>query len=114
MKILLTGANGFLGLHLTRLLLENGYELIATGTRDQSLFSSQAGFIYVKMDITDPFGVHDVFEKYKPGVVIHAAAMTLVDEAEKDQWKAFSINVEGTLTLLANAETCRSFFVFIS
>lgn len=114
MKVLLTGANGFLGVHLGKLLLDNNYHLVATGTREEPLLTRHKRLVYERMDITDPFDVHDVFEKHKPGVVIHTAAVTMVDSAEQHQWKAFSVNVEGTLTLLANAENLKSFFIFLS
>ena len=66
------------------------------------------------MDFTDPFAVHDVFEKHKPGIVVHAGAMTKVDECELMQWLAFVTNVEGTVTLLLNAAEQKSFFIFVS
>lgn len=114
MKILLTGANGFLGIHLTRQILDQGYELTGTGRAEQSSFSPSKSFTYEKMDITDPYAVHDVFEKHEPEVVIHAAAMSKVDECEQQQWAAYTTNVEATLTLLSNAAERKCFFIFIS
>ena len=66
------------------------------------------------MDFTDPFAVHDVFEKFQPEIVIHAGAMSKPDECEKDQWQAYVENVESTITLLLNSEEQKTFFVFIS
>lgn len=115
MKILLTGANGFLGYYLTQQLLENNYEVIATGKGDCRLpFADRRNFQYEAMDLTDPFAVHDVFEKYSPAIVVHAGAMSKVDECELNQWEAYRNNVEGTITMLINAESQHSFFIFIS
>ncbi len=115
MKVLLTGANGFLGHYLTRQLLEKKYTVIATGKGDCRLpFAGHENFEYVTMDITDPFAVHDVFEKYSPKIVVHAGAMSNVDECEQNQWEAYRVNVEGTVTILINAEAQHSFFIFIS
>ncbi len=114
MKILLTGANGFLGVHLAAELSGAGYELICTGRSEQAQPKSRNPFVYKKMDFTDPYQVHDVFEKYQPAVVIHAGAMTKVDECEKNQWDCYTTNVEGTLTLLSNSYESKSFFIFIS
>lgn len=114
MQILITGANGFLGHYLTKLLLEKGYTVLATGKGDSRLQFESDRFIYASMDFTDPFAVHDVFEKYKPEVVVHAGAMGKPDECETNQWQAFLVNVEGTITMLTNAEELKSFFVFIS
>lgn len=115
MTILITGANGFLGYYLTKNLLQKEYRVIATGKGDCRLpFNGQKGFEYCEMDITDPFAVHDVFEKYEPAIVVHAGAMSKPDECEQEQWKAYIINTEGTVTMLINAAEQKSFFVFVS
>lgn len=115
MKVLLTGANGFLGYYLTEQLLRKGHDVIATGKGDCRLpFTADKNFAYASMDFTDPFAVHDVFAKYSPEVVVHAGAMSRVDECEQNQWKAYMANVEGTITMLLNAEGKKSFFVFVS
>ena len=66
------------------------------------------------MDFTNPFDIHDVFTEYKPDIVVHAGAMTKVDECETEQWQAYLTNVEGTITMLLNAEEQKSFFLFVS
>jgi dTDP-4-dehydrorhamnose reductase len=113
--VLITGANGFIGYYLTALLLQKGVTVLATGKGDcRTPFAGNPSFIYEEMDITDPFAVHDIFEKYKPSVVVHAGAMSKPDECELNQWQCYVTNVEATLTLLANAEELKSFFVFLS
>ena len=115
MRILVTGANGFLGHYLCKQLIERGHEVIATGRGDCRLpFGDHTSFQYASMDFTDPFAVHDVFEKYHPDVVVHAGAMSKVDECEQNQWQAYVTNVEGTVTMLLNAEEQHCFFVFVS
>src|SRR6186997_3177914 len=112
MQVLITGANGFLGYYLVEQLLQKGHSVLATGKGDCRLpFNEQVNFKYVPMDFTDPFAVHDVFEKYKPGYIIHAGAMSKPDECEKEQWQAYVTNVEATVTLLINAGEYKSFFV---
>lgn len=115
MKVLVTGANGFLGYFLTEQLLQKKYTVIATGKGDCRLpFGQYANFIYNEMDFTDPFNVHDVFEKHAPDTVVHAGAMSKVDDCEQNQWLAYRVNTEATVTLLINAEEHKSFFVFVS
>jgi dTDP-4-dehydrorhamnose reductase len=115
MKILITGANGFLGYYLVEQLLRKNYPVIATGRGQCRLpFFHHSNFRYEEMDFTDPFSIHDVFEKIKPYVVVHAGAITKPDECELDQMKAYLVNVEGTVHLLINSSDIKSFFIFLS
>ena len=115
MKILITGANGFLGYYLVEQLLHKGFFIIATAKGPCRLpFFHHVNFQYEEMDLTDPFSIHDVFEKIKPAIVVHAGAITKPDECELDQMKAYMVNVEGTVQLLINAADIKSFFIFLS
>lgn len=115
MNILVTGANGFLGYYLVQQLLDQEFNVIASGKGESRLpFNTRHNFTYVQMDFTDPYRVHDVFEEFRPEVVIHAGAMSKPDECELQQWQAYLVNVEGTVTMLMNAAEWESFFIFIS
>ena len=115
MKVLITGANGFLGHYLVGLLLQKGYEVIATGKGNNRLpFSNSEKFVYTEMDFTNPFAVNYIFDTYKPEVVVHAGAISKPDECELNQKEALRINTEGTVTMLSNAAKHKCFFIFIS
>ena len=115
MNILITGANGFLGFYLTEKLLQKGYSVIATGKGASRVsFSQYDNLTYAEMDFTDPFQVHDVFEKYAPDVIVHAGANSKVDDCELNQWEAYRTNTEATVTMLVNSEENKSYFVFVS
>lgn len=112
MKVLVTGANGFVGFYLCRQLHAAGHTVLATGKGDNRY--GNIAYAYAAMDFTDPFAVHDVFEAFAPEAVIHAGAMSKPDECEREQWQAYLVNVEGTLHLLANAEEQGAYFLFVS
>jgi threonine 3-dehydrogenase len=56
------------------------------------------------MDVTDAAGVSALFERHRPSLVFHLAAI-LSSHAERDYEKAHRVNVEGTLQLF---RICRS------
>jgi dTDP-4-dehydrorhamnose reductase len=113
MKILVTGANGFVGYYTIKELLANNYSVIATGKGESRLpFAASKNFMYVPMDFTNPVDVYDVLTNIQPDVVIHAGAMGKPDECELNQMQAYITNTEGTMNLLHNADNCH--FIFVS
>ena len=91
MKTLVTGANGMLGQDLCPILEDEGYEVIETDIET--------------LDITDELAVRRIIAEENPDIVIHCAAYTDVDGAEKDFEKALLINEKGTENL---AKACGS------
>jgi len=115
MKVLVTGANGLLGQHLVNLLLENGFFVIATGRGPSRLpFRISETYRYKEVDITDKDAVGDLLISEKPEIVIHAAAMTQVDECELEQDQCFNINVNGTAHVLSQSESHSQVIIYIS
>lgn len=115
MKVLITGANGLLGQHLTKLLLDKNYQVVATGRGESRLpFEPSDNYIYHSMDIANAFDTYAVMNREKPDVVVHAAAMTQVDECELQPEQCDRINVQGTAQILTDAETFSSQFIYIS
>ena len=82
MKILITGANGMLGMDLCPILEKKGYSVIKTDIHN--------------LDITDSNSCSFFFTKEIPDLVIHCAAYTNVDKAEEDFSSAEKINSQGT------------------
>lgn len=113
-KILITGANGFVGYYLTNLLVKKEYQIIATGKGENRLPFNQKNFCYYSLDFTDAAAVEKIFTEHQPQIVIHCGALSKPDECELNKEAAFKTNVTGTLTLLKKAEKCKSFFVFLS
>lgn len=115
MKILVTGANGLLGQYLVKQLLLAGYTVVATGKgENRHPLVTPHSFVYYDMDILDEPTVNLVMEKERPEVVVHAAAMTQVDDCEKDPERAEAVNVKGTAHVLVNAEAISAHFIYVS
>lgn len=81
MRALVTGAAGMLGRDLVPCLEREGHAVTAVDVD--------------RMDITDRDAVFSVFRAENPEVVIHAAAYTDVERAERDSETAFRVNAEG-------------------
>ena len=113
-RILITGANGFVGYYLTKLLLEKGYGVIASGKGECRLPFQERGLIYEPLDIANDEEVKNVIDRYQPGIVVHCGAISKPDECEVNKENAFRINVTATVNLLKAAAKFKSFFIFLS
>jgi dTDP-4-dehydrorhamnose reductase len=115
MKVLITGANGLLGQHLTKILLDRNYQVVATSRGESRLpFQPSDNYTYCEMDVANAMDTLLVMEQEKPDVVVHAAAMTQVDDCELRPQQCEKINVQGTSQILTDAEAFSSHFVYIS
>ena len=113
-KILVTGANGFVGQELVQVLAQRGHTVIATGKGPTRLPEEIKGVRYFAADITHPFELQAIIEAEQPAAIIHCAAMSQVDECEQKQKEAHNINVEATARLVLDAEEHNCFFLFVS
>jgi|KBSMisStandDraft_5_1062788.scaffolds.fasta_scaffold00419_8 dTDP-4-dehydrorhamnose reductase len=113
MKVLVTGANGLLGQHLVKELLQAGFHVIAAG-KGESRLPEHERLSYVKMDLREPFDVYHVFDLHHPDTVIHAGAMTQVDECEVNETRSFETNYGGTSSILVCCEEAKAFLIYIS
>jgi dTDP-4-dehydrorhamnose reductase len=115
MKIAITGTNGFLGQHLVLLLLSKGYEVIAIAKgEDRTSNESHPRYKYYSVDITEDFGLHDVLCIETPDILVHAAAITQVDECELNQDKCHDVNVQGTVRAIVAAELYCKRLIYVS
>ena len=115
MKILITGANGLLGQHLVKLILNaTKHEVQATSKREPRQVIQDNRIHYYSLDITDGMAVNLMMEKLAPDIIIHCAALTQVDECEQQPIKAWEINVTATRFLVDAAKKINAFMVFVS
>ncbi|MBI5603283.1 MAG: NAD(P)-dependent oxidoreductase [Deltaproteobacteria bacterium] len=104
-KVLVTGANGFLGAHLVQKLLKKGYQVLAAHRPDSSLqrlkpFLNEVE--QVELELNENPSIKNVFNRNRPEIVIHCAAYG-VNYSDQDIKKALSVNVSGTLELIKAA-----------
>ena len=102
MKIIITGGSGLLGQYLN-IFLSRNFDIL-------SIFNSKHGnatqFNSVQLDITDKPRLKDIFESYKPDVVIHTAAVSTPKSAQMLPPKyVYDVNVNATKSI---AELCDS------
>jgi dTDP-4-dehydrorhamnose reductase len=107
-KILLTGSNGLLGQKLVALLRQqSGVELVATSRGANKLAELFSDVRFVVLDVTDAAQVRQVLALEQPTHLIHAAAMTNVDECELNQaacWQQNVAAVENLVSTCAEAD----------
>jgi UDP-glucose 4-epimerase len=103
MRVLLTGGAGFIGSHLSDMLIHNGHEVIIidnlTSGKKNNLSPDS---LFYEGDIRGAI-VKEVMEKEKPEVVIHHAAQISVRNSVDDPIYDMDVNIGGTLNLLQNS-----------
>src|SRR5262245_21307361 len=112
--ILVTGSNGLLGQKIIYGLLERGDVRIVSASRGPNRMRRQDGYEYENLDLTNTAHVTDVFARYKPSVVINAAAYTNVDACETHQDDCRKLNVDAVGALIRLCELHRSHLVHLS
>lgn len=101
LRVVVTGAHGQLGFDLISILKNNNqYEVYGFGRQE--------------LDITNPKQVKEIIEKIDPDIIIHTAAYTNVDMAEKEQELAFKINVTGTQNIVLAASKQKAKLIYMS
>jgi GDP-4-dehydro-6-deoxy-D-mannose reductase len=98
-RVLVTGADGFVGKHLCKHLREQGDEVIeAHGPPGDGRAPDHSA-----LDVTDPANVRAAVQAAHPEVVIHLAGFSSVAKSHRDPARAFSVNTLGAVHLLASA-----------
>jgi len=110
MKILVTGGEGLLGTRLCKFLSKE-HEVISA---DINILNEEKDYKVIKLDITNKDEVEQKLEKFKPDLVVHAAALTNVDFCEQNHEKADLINVKGTENIANGCKKINSKILFIS
>ena len=109
MRVLVTGAGGFVGPHLRRTLERTGAEVIGLGRK------LVGGEVQVVADVSDAAATAAAVAQVKPDAVVHLAGMSSVSQCAKDPMRAFQVNAGGALSVmqavLALKSPCRVLLV---
>ena len=111
MRVLVTGAAGFIGYHLSELLLAEGHEVIGLDSHndyyDPSLkaarearLSAQPGYQGVRGKVEEPGLLLDLFATHKPDAVVHLAAQAGVRYSIDNPRAYVEANLMGHVNLL--------------
>ena len=115
MKILVTGAAGFIGAALALRLLERGDEVVGVDNLDPyydislkrarlDRVKAHAGFRDLRTDISDRSAVAELFERERPAAVVNLAAQAGVRHSLENPHAYVDANLVGFLNVL---EGCR-------
>ena len=115
-KILVIGANGFLGSNLLKFkenpqITEQKISLIAGDLQNSHIDPS---IPFYRIDITKAKTTCNTILSINPEVIILAAAMTNVDRCEIEKKLATKINIEGTDNVLKASLKVNSKLIFLS
>lgn len=131
MKILVTGALGFIGYHLTKKLISNGFIVIGIDNINgyynvkqkydklpllgideispwpNRLFQSKIfhNFRFGKIDITDRFQIEELFRNEKFDIVVNLAAQAGVQYSIQNPHSYIENNITGFINLIDAAKT---------
>jgi UDP-glucuronate 4-epimerase len=111
MRVLLTGAAGFIGSHLGERLCDRGDEVFGLdnfdpfyprAVKERNLAAARAkpGFAFIEGDITSAADLSRAFTQARPEVVVHLAALAGVRPSIAAPMRYNDVNVTGTLRIL--------------
>jgi UDP-glucuronate 4-epimerase len=115
MKVLVTGAAGFIGFHTARALLDRGDEVVGLDNLNPyydvnlkrarlALLAARNRFSFVEADVADQAAVDVLFAEHNPERVIHLAAQAGVRYSLTHPRDYVRSNLDGFLNIL---EACR-------
>lgn len=116
--ILVTGAGGFIGSHVTEAILQRGDDVLAIDLgrklpTNLTGAAAHAGFTYRHCDVTHPGSLHKAFA-VPPSAVVHAAAGVGVESYMRDTMTTIESSVIGTHMILRESIRTKARLVYLS
>src|SRR5207245_5634505 len=113
--ILVTGAAGFIGFHVSKRLLDEGESVVGLDNLNDyydpklkqarlDRLTPNPKFHFERLDLVDRAGVAALFDRHRPRVVVHLGAQVGVRYSLSNPHAYIDSNVVGTLHVL---EGCR-------
>ena len=96
MNWFITGVNGFVGHHLTNLLLKNNHKIFGNGLDEKG----PKNINYHKTNILDFNKIKELIEKSQPDIICHLAGFSSVKKSFDNPKLCHDINVNGTENIL--------------
>ncbi|MCP5179485.1 MAG: NAD-dependent epimerase [Pseudomonadales bacterium] len=114
MKVLVTGAAGFIGSTTAHKLLDSGCEVVGIDNLNDyydvtlkqarlDRLTHRHGFTFARVDVADRAAMADMFAHEKPDRIIHLAAQAGVRYSLENPYAYIDANVTGFLNILENA-----------
>ena len=100
--VLITGGSGTIGKAFIREFYEE-FKFISYARNEKAQVLLKRNFPDIEIvlgSVEDNLNLENTFEKYKPSIVIHAAALKHVDTAEKQPSMAIGANITGSLNVI--------------
>jgi GDP-4-dehydro-6-deoxy-D-mannose reductase len=98
MRVLVTGADGFVGRHLCAHLRKQGDQVIEALGPSATVTANR-----LRVDVTDPSSVLAAFRFAQPEAVINLAGFSSVAKANADPLQVWMVNALGSLNVLTSA-----------
>ncbi len=108
MKVLVTGALGFIGHHLCLHLSSRGYDVVGVdnlsrGVRRRIKLLEENNVKVIVADVRDTELMYKILSQYRVSAVVHLAALISVEESFEKPLLYEDVNAKGTISLVLAA-----------